>query len=838
MHERSLVLLLFLCAVSLLTTHAYASVIHVPQDFHSIQEAMDSSTSGDTVLVQPGVYHELLTSPLHDLLLASRYLFTQDSSDINQTVLDGEYQGTLLTVRNSIRQTFRLQGFTLRNGMGFDEEYYYFDRAGAIHAEASANLCVEDVLFLNNRAPKLASVLSFGQALGVNATGNLTLRHIACYGNRVDDSAQCSDNIRVYCSSAQLIVEDLVFDGGGRPSDPMYISARIPRKLSVQDIRVYNVNGGSCEFSFNFGEPIPYNMRGFRSLAPEWCGGCRFRFSSSVTGPDTMDFKIRNLEFSGGRFDRAAIFYSRSFLDIDSLHVHHNVDLRQEEGQARPSPRALIDIFAHAGGSLSHAHFHHNLLGDSLAARPSTRMLDMCGINLRESHFHDNQVVIPFSEHATNELSGAFVYNGELQRHTAIHVENVLMENNLLTDLDDYQNHPQYSYEYPNYGRELYLKADEIYLRNVTIRNSMQPNHCLRLQRYSDSDRLPSGGALWAYARRIEADHLHAYDLDDGGFYLSADTLLCQDLVIQNVESFGISFRNPGHYAVPGFWQLRNCWISGVRALADLLPDPDDPESFNTQTALICYGVYRSNPEVGNHILSLENCTLHACEELPNLMSFVDCDLALRVHNSIVTDNSCEHLVMPESNVIQEWNYCYLQRECDGTGNILGMDPLFDPARGAPVLTMESPCVDTGDPDAVYCDREDPYRPGSALWPSLAGLRSDIGCTGGPHTTAQLLVNVEEPAAEFLPPSYCLGAAYPNPFNPTTTIPFVIQQAGFLRLELYNLCGQRVALLAEGEFAAGKHRVTLDGSALAGGLYILSLQGQCDVDARKVLLLK
>ncbi len=88
------------------------------------------------------------------------------------------------------------------------------------------------------------------------------------------------------------------------------------------------------------------------------------------------------------------------------------------------------------------------------------------------------------------------------------------------------------------------------------------------------------------------------------------------------------------------------------------------------------------------------------------------------------------------------------------------------------------------------------------------------------------------------PVTHHLLACYPNPFNPTTTIPFVIQQAAELRLAVYNLRGQEVAVLAMGEFAAGEHRVTFDGAALASGVYLIRLSGEGVEESRKALLLK
>ncbi|MCB1048535.1 MAG: hypothetical protein KDC10_15165, partial [Calditrichaeota bacterium] len=81
---------------------------------------MDASAPGDTVLVAPGTYTGLYTSPDYTLTLASNYLFSQDSTDINETVLDGEYAGTILDIIVGEGNWFTLCGFTLQHGQGQD----------------------------------------------------------------------------------------------------------------------------------------------------------------------------------------------------------------------------------------------------------------------------------------------------------------------------------------------------------------------------------------------------------------------------------------------------------------------------------------------------------------------------------------------------------------------------------------------------------------------------------------------------------------------------------------------------------------------------------------------
>ncbi|MFU8860469.1 MAG: T9SS type A sorting domain-containing protein [Cyclonatronaceae bacterium] len=89
-----------------------------------------------------------------------------------------------------------------------------------------------------------------------------------------------------------------------------------------------------------------------------------------------------------------------------------------------------------------------------------------------------------------------------------------------------------------------------------------------------------------------------------------------------------------------------------------------------------------------------------------------------------------------------------------------------------------------------------------------------------------------------VPQDLQLKQNYPNPFNPTTTIEFGLADASFTTLEVYNMLGQRMAVLANEQLAAGWHRVNLDASALSSGTYIYRLQAGDRVETRKLMLIK
>ena len=85
----------------------------------------------------------------------------------------------------------------------------------------------------------------------------------------------------------------------------------------------------------------------------------------------------------------------------------------------------------------------------------------------------------------------------------------------------------------------------------------------------------------------------------------------------------------------------------------------------------------------------------------------------------------------------------------------------------------------------------------------------------------QYEINVE--ASTSAAATTALNPSYPNPFNSETVLSYTLPTASAIRLEVFTLNGQRVAVLHEGFQAAGYHTIALDASALASGVYLYRL---------------
>lgn len=88
------------------------------------------------------------------------------------------------------------------------------------------------------------------------------------------------------------------------------------------------------------------------------------------------------------------------------------------------------------------------------------------------------------------------------------------------------------------------------------------------------------------------------------------------------------------------------------------------------------------------------------------------------------------------------------------------------------------------------------------------------------------------------PRKYSLEQNYPNPFNPSTIIRFSVATQGLVTLKVYNILGQQVANLLNGELKSGTYEVDFDGTNFSSGVYFYTIKAGNYVSTKKMVLLK
>jgi hypothetical protein len=160
---------------------SHAKTIHIPSDYYTIQQGIDSSTNGDTVLVSPGTYYENINFNGKNIVLGSLFITTGDTSYISQTVIDGNEQGTVVIFENGEDSTAVLSGFTITNG--------FFKKS--------------------DTKPK------GGAGVECRLQSHATLKYLKVISNKISDDYSRGGTIACYDSSCIIIQNVLVRDNFG-----------------------------------------------------------------------------------------------------------------------------------------------------------------------------------------------------------------------------------------------------------------------------------------------------------------------------------------------------------------------------------------------------------------------------------------------------------------------------------------------------------------------------------------------------------------------------------------------------------------------------------------------
>jgi hypothetical protein len=119
---------------------------------------------------------------------------------------------------------------------------------------------------------------------------------------------------------------------------------------------------------------------------------------------------------------------------------------------------------------------------------------------------------------------------------------------------------------------------------------------------------------------------------------------------------------------------------------------------------------------------------------------------------------------------------------------------------------------------------------------------NELFTSTGDFEIVDVLVGNAESAIDasisIVPEVFGLSSAYPNPFNPTTSVELGMPNDGFVSVKVYNLMGQVVATLHEGNLTAKNYTFNWDASNAASGMYFLQAETAGQMDIQKIMLMK
>jgi hypothetical protein len=120
-----------------------------------------------------------------------------------------------------------------------------------------------------------------------------------------------------------------------------------------------------------------------------------------------------------------------------------------------------------------------------------------------------------------------------------------------------------------------------------------------------------------------------------------------------------------------------------------------------------------------------------------------------------------------------------------------------------------------------------PFPPGYKTWvypygDSVPYLMNVAGQTVTYYTFDEV-TDVETSPTSTLPSSFTLGQPYPNPFNPSVTLPITLPYKGHLQVEVFNILGQPVSVIFEGKAGPGEMNVVWDATDVSSGVYFFKV---------------
>lgn len=214
---------------------------------------------------------------------------------------------------------------------------------------------------------------------------------------------------------------------------------------------------------------------------------------------------------------------------------------------------------------------------------------------------------------------------------------------------------------------------------------------------------------------------------------------------------------------------------------------------------------------------------------------FIEDNSSVYTSNVVLWSNNSQYgaEISIDSLSALDINFSDIEGGYPGYGNI-NIDPLFRNPSDDDFHLMSTDCGDLWDSPCI--DSGNPFFSDSLLdcmW-SLGTAETDMGAYGGGYRTLLEVENMEN----VLPSQVDLLQNYPNPFNATTTIKFVLPDAGQVRIDIYDLLGRRVKTLMDEEMQAGNYQVVWDASNYSSGVYFYRIETGEFAETRKMILIK
>jgi parallel beta-helix repeat protein len=822
-------------------------------DYPAIQQGIDASTNGDTVLVAEGTYYERINFLGKAILVASGYIYSGDTLQIHNTIIDADTSvigidnmGSVVCFGSGEDSLSIIQGFTVKNGIGSLMNIYH-RMGGGIFCVGNSDPKIIDNIICNNSADAGGGLYMLGNSNPMvrdNKILNNTGGGICFYGSSPEitrniiskNMSERGGGILCGSSSSSVISDNVIFENdGGLWGGGIFCyesSPTITRNL-IYENSVIDWGGGIC---CDGASPTIINNIISDNFAQAEGGGLYCFNNSNVTVVNTILWSNSPPEIgyrSGGTYnvtysDIRGGWEGTGNIDADPYFIsayEGDYNVCSQSPCIDAGDPTIVD----PDSSISDIGIYypdHQICDIGKIVHVSTQGSDETG---------DGSAQNPYRtiNHSANEAYSSdtiLAVNGAYVETVDITAKHILLVSPYIFSLDTMDIHNTIIDGGSDTVTAIFSNcAGATKISGFTIRNGrgwiggglfsnysdIIISHNIIKENVSDA----SGGGIGCYFGKpsIENNCIRDNIADYGGGGINC---YYADAVIKNNVISGNNAHKGGGLYTSNLGE--NSLINNNVIIMNTAYRGGGYE---------CFGIA---PFMSNNLFYGNSATTYG-----GAIFFDSYDAELI--NSILWGDSASSggpEIFADSGSFPNITYCDIQGGWQGMGNI-DLNPLFrDPVDGDFHLmsivcgdSADSPCIDAGHLDSI--DMVLGCRFG------LGGSRADMGAYGGDN--GDWLTGIGDGEfSEFnvLPNNISLLQNYPNPFNATTTIEFILPEASKVTITVYDLLGREVRTLTDGFRQAGSHSVKFDGTGLSSGLYFCRLQAGGLSETKRMLLLK